>query len=253
MTRLNVVSWNVHWGVARVPHRPKGQRFDPLQELDHSLPEGLASADIVVMPEAWRAHDGSSFLDRFGAFGFDHVVETVYRTLKISAPRRELEEPGEGWWELAVASRHPIISTFEIPLARSFDDAVPIRNARSIRIAPAGREIDVTAFHPSSKLWYGAPVQQLRSLAGALRSHEIDGRHRPAIIAGDANMWRTWLPALLPGWRLTARGRTFPSWKPHSQIDHILLRGAIDEVASCVLPYSPTSDHRAVMASVRLR
>ena len=243
----------MHWGVARVPERPRGSRFDPLVELERTSPGLLGRADVVVFPESWRSHDGSSFLDGLGAFGLDHVVETKFRTLKISVPRRELHEPGEGFWTLGVASRHPIVDTAEIPLAMSIDDAVPLRHARWIRIAPGGQEIDVVAFHPSSKFWLWASQSQLRSMHIALREREIDGRHRPAVLAGDGNIWRSWLPALLPGWRSTARGRTFPSWRPHSQIDHILIRGAIDEVSSSVLPYSPSSDHRGVRATLELR
>ena len=221
--------------------------------MERHAPGLLAATDVVVFPEAFRAHDGSSFLDGIAALGFHHLVETRFRTLKISAPRRELKEPGEGFWNLAVASRHPILETREIAMKISTNDAVPLRHARSIRIAPAGREVDVTAFHPSSKVWLWASQTQLRGLHRSMAELEIDGRHRPAIIAGDGNIWRAWLPALLPGWRSTAKGRTFPSWRPHSQIDHILIRGAIDELDSEVLPYSPSSDHRAIRATLQLR
>ena len=125
---LGVVSWNVHWGVAHVPDRPKGELFDPLAELDDAL---LRATDVMVLPESWRAHDGLSFLDGLRAHGFEHLYETRYRTLDVSHFRRQLTDPGEGWWELAVASRHPVVSSIELPLQRSYQDPVPIRNARS--------------------------------------------------------------------------------------------------------------------------
>ena len=115
-----------------------------------------------------------------------------------------------------------------------------------------GQEVDVTAFHVSSKLWWVAPVVQLRSLDRVLRATDRAGQHRPAVIAGDANLWRSWLPVVLPGWVHGVRGRTFPSWRPHSQIDHVLLRGAARFESGEVLPYSPTSDHRAVRATIRI-
>ena len=250
MTALTVVEWNVHWGVTRVPGLARDARFDPLEHLDSEL---LRTADVVVFPEAWRGHDGSSFLDRCDEFGLKHVVETRYRTLAIGAGSRFLTDPAEGFWELAVASRHPIVADVEIPLAQSLRDVVPERRARAVRLAVGGNEVDVTAFHVSSKVWLGAPLVQLRSLARQLRERDLDGTNRPAVIAGDGNIWRTWIPALLPGWTMTAKGRTFPSWRPHSQIDHICVRGAVDVVSAEVLAYSPTSDHRAIRACLQLR
>ncbi len=250
MVAVRVLSWNVHWGTAQVPGRARTDTFDPLVELGA---EQLAAADVVVFPEAWRFHDGHSFLDGLAAHGLTNVVETKFTTLCITGHRRRVDDPGEGWWELAIATRHPIVADVALPLARTIDDAVPLRHARSVRIAIEDREFDMTAFHVSSKLWFAAPMVQLRSFARALREHGLDGRDRPAVLAGDANLWRTWLPVMLPGWHSTTRGRTYPSWRPHSQIDHILVRGAVDAVGGSVGAYSPTSDHRAVTADLQLR
>ena len=132
--------------------------------------------------------------------------------------------------------------------------AVPPQGARAGASGGSdGYEVDVTAFHVSSKLWYAAPGVQLRSLARQVADAGLDGRERPALLVGDANLWRTWLPLVLPGWRSTTKGATFPSWRPHSQIDHILVRGAIGAVGGEVLPYTRTSDHRAVWADLQLR
>ncbi len=251
MVRLRVLSWNVHWGVAHVRGRPRNEPFDPLAELGDAV---LGATDVAVFPEAWRAHDGRSFLDGLAEHGLTNLVETDFTTLRISgAGRRRIDEPGEGWWRLAVATRHPIVSDRELPLARTIADAMPRRHARSVRLAIGGKEVDVTAFHVSSKLWFAAPLVQLRSLARVMEAARVDGRDRPAVAVGDGNMWRTCLPIAMPGWRSTTKGATFPSWRPHSQIDHILVRGSVDAVAGTVLPYSPTSDHRAISADLQLR
>ncbi len=46
-------------------------------------------------------------------------------------------------------------------------------------------------------------------------------------------------------------GRTWPAWRPHSQIDHILVRGALRPVDGRVLPDSG-SDHRPVRAELEV-
>jgi endonuclease/exonuclease/phosphatase family metal-dependent hydrolase len=251
VTALRVVSWNVHWGVTHAKGRPRREEFDPVKELG---PDALEQADIAVFPEAWRSHDGESFLDGLADYGLTNLVETSFTTLVLSGhARRRLDDPGEGWWELAIATRHPIVADTELPLARTIADAVPRRHARSIRVSVDGREVDVTAFHVSSKLWFAAPAVQLRSLARLVGDAGVDGRDRPALLVGDANLWRTCLPIVLPAWRSTTRGATFPSWRPHSQIDHILVRGAIDAVGGEVFPDTQTSDHRAIAADLQLR
>ena len=250
MRALRIVSWNVHWGVARVPDVPRHTPFDPLRELGDSV---LADADVVVFPESWRSHDGASFLDGLAAHGFTTVAETRFTTLELAPHNRVFSDPGDGWWELAIATRLPVVEQRTVRLARSIDDAVPVRHALSLRVMLDGTEVDVTAFHVSSKLWWAAPLVQLRSLDRALRRADLAGAHRPAVIAGDANLWRSWLPFVLPGWRHGVRGRTFPSWRPPSQIDHGLVRGAAAVQTGHVLAYSPTSDHRAVRATVELR
>jgi endonuclease/exonuclease/phosphatase family metal-dependent hydrolase len=54
----------------------------------------------------------------------------------------------------------------------------------------------------------------------------------------------------MPGWRRAVVGRTWPAWRPHSQIDHILVRGALQPVRGEVLPHGG-SDHRPVRAELR--
>ena len=66
------------------------------------------------------------------------------------------------------------------------------------------------------------------------------------------NLWGPPVRALLPGWRLAVTGRTWPSWRPHSQIDHILVRGRLKVGSGTVLPPAG-SDHRPVRAELILR
>ena len=183
------------------------------------------------------------------------MVETSFTTLRIVGhSRRRLDDPGDGLVELAIATRHPIVADAELPIAVSISDAVPQRHARSIRLDVGGREVDVTAFHVSSKLWYAAPWVQLRSLGRLVSDAEVDGRARPALLVGDANPLAHVHPVRAARLALD-RARRGPSRPggPHSQIDHILVRGEVDAVAGEVLPYTCTSDHRAISADLQLR
>ena len=74
----------------------------------------------------------------------------------------------------------------------------------------------------------------------------------PTIVAGDCNFWGPPVQRMLPGFRRAVRGRTWPAPRPHSQIDHVLLRGGLDVDAAEVL--GPVgSDHRPVRVRLRIR
>jgi len=55
----------------------------------------------------------------------------------------------------------------------------------------------------------------------------------------------------LNSWQRAVRGRTFSSRRPHSQIDHVLVRGGIEVVDGEVLADTP-SDHLPIRARLRL-
>jgi len=109
-----------------------------------------------------------------------------------------------------------------------------------------GIEIDLVGVHVSSRLWQLAPVRHLRALRPRLPA-----RDRTAIIAGDCNLWGPPVEALLPEWRRAVRGRTYPAHRPHSQIDHVLVRDDVSVRWGEVLAETP-SDHRPVRARLRV-
>ena len=53
-------------GCGACTRAPVNEVFDPLEVLG---PEVLGATDVVVFPEAWRAHTGESFLDGLAATG----------------------------------------------------------------------------------------------------------------------------------------------------------------------------------------
>jgi endonuclease/exonuclease/phosphatase family metal-dependent hydrolase len=120
------------------------------------------------------------------------------------------------------------------------------RLALSVTVEVAGTPVEVIALHTSSKVWRLAPV---RHLLNAKRQLTNDA---PQILAGDFNFWGPPVAMLMPGWDRPVRGRTYPSHRPHSQIDHVLVRGGIESIEGEVLAATP-SDHRPVRARLRLR
>ncbi len=202
-------------------------------------------AEVVVVPESWREHDGRGLLDELVNDGYR--VETVeITTMMISSRRSRHEDPGEGHWELAVCSRFPVVARRELPLDVIRGDQGGLRHALQLTVDVHGTEVDVIGVHTSSMVWKLAPLRHLRSLRP-----QLPPRDRRAIIAGDCNFWGPGVVTMLPSWRRAVRGPTFPAHKPHHQIDHILVRDNVTVLSGEVLPRTP-SDHRPIRARLRV-
>jgi endonuclease/exonuclease/phosphatase family metal-dependent hydrolase len=65
------------------------------------------------------------------------------------------------------------------------------------------------------------------------------------------NSWGPPVRLFMRGWRRSVIGRSWPSWRPHSQIDHILVRGAVRPLGGIVFPHSG-SDHRPIRAELAI-
>ena len=128
-----------------------------------------------------------------------------------------------------------------------------MRLLRADRVRRAAIVVDLTVD--------GRPI----SVAGTHMSHLLFGSHRnlaelrrrcgtearpDAVLAGDMNsVGAARSSVFMPGWRRAVIGRSWPTWRPHSQIDHILVRGALRPVAGVVFPHAG-SDHRPVRAEL---
>jgi len=203
-------------------------------------------ADVVVVLESWRQHDGRGILDDLTRDGYR--IETLeFTTVNISQRRSYHAVPGEGHWELAVCSRYPVLARRELPIGRIPGDPAGPRSVLVCTLDIEGTEVDLVAVHVSSLLWTLAPARHLRALRPQLPPPD-----RTAIIAGDCNLWGPPVELLLPGWRRAVRGRTYPAHRPHSQIDHILVRDDVAVRWGEVLGKTP-SDHRPVRARLQLK
>jgi endonuclease/exonuclease/phosphatase family metal-dependent hydrolase len=202
-------------------------------------------ADVVVVVESWRTPDGRGMLDDLETFGY-HVESLNLSTLAISPRRARHAVPGEGHVEIAICSRLPIVAREELPIGLIPHDPYGPRSALMCTIDVDGTMVDVVAVHTSSMLWRLAPLRHLRALRPQLPSQE-----RAVVVAGDCNFWGPGVVAVLPGWRRAVLGRSWPAHRPHSQIDHILVRDDVTVLSGEVLAATP-SDHRPVRARLRV-
>jgi len=202
-------------------------------------------ADVVVVLESWRDPDGRGLLDDLAHDGY--CVETVaFRTMTISSRRAYHAVPGEGTWELAICSRLPVRGRRVLPIGHVLGDPAGPRSALECTIDVGGVDVDVVGVHTSSRLWELASIRHLRALRP-----QLPGPDRTAVIAGDYNLWGPPVEALFPGWHRAVRGRSYPAHRPHSQIDHVLVRDDVSVVWGEVLAANP-SDHRPVRVRLRV-
>jgi endonuclease/exonuclease/phosphatase family metal-dependent hydrolase len=233
---LSVASFNTHYGF-----RPF--RYPPRTPYDvHAAIRGL-DAQVVVVQEYWRPDGRRGVIDDAAdQLGFEVVHEpTGPATGRARWPH--LAKDGEGTVGIAVLSRLPIARVGAFPLGPTPGDPAPGRTSLHAEVDVAGTAVQIVAVHLTSRLPYGPPAQ-LRRLARGVPDDPL------TVVAGDCNFWGPGVVSFMRGWRRAVRGRTWPASGPHSQIDHILVRRAIEVGASRVLP-DVGSDHRPVRAELR--
>jgi endonuclease/exonuclease/phosphatase family metal-dependent hydrolase len=234
-SEFSVAAFNLHWGVDM-----RGHEYDALAAC-------LAlDADVLVLPEAWRPFGRTAMVDelveRIG--GTLHGV-TFMTDRDHSRPRHLRPPPGPpGTCGLVMISRLPVLSFTDILVPKTAGDVVEQRRAIVAEVDVAGTTVAIGGLHASHRIWGSIP--QLRVLDADLRR-----RGHPSVIAGDCNMWGPPIRAALPHRAGAVRGRTWPSWRPHSQIDHIWIDDRVEVVRADIGPHVG-SDHRAVRATVRV-
>jgi endonuclease/exonuclease/phosphatase family metal-dependent hydrolase len=141
--------------------------------------------------------------------------------------------------------------------------SLTVDGTRTLWMPPLARDLVHRAAIVVDLTAEGVPL----SVIGTHMSHLQFGSHRnyadlrrqlrhearpEAVLIGDMNLWGPPVRALLPEWHRAVKGPTWPAWRPHSQIDHILVRGGLRIVSGEVLP-DGGSDHRPVRARLALR
>jgi endonuclease/exonuclease/phosphatase family metal-dependent hydrolase len=233
---LSIASFNTHYGFRPRPH-PARTPYDVVAALER------LDADVVVIQELFRADGETGPLDAAA----QEAGLTVHHELTGRATQRarwpRLAIDGEGTVGIAVLARLPVHRIGTIPLGPTPGDPSPARTELHVELDVGGEPLRLVGVHLTSRLPYGPPAQ-LRRLARGLRGD------KPDVIAGDCNFWTPGVRGFLRSWRRGVRGRTWPARRPHSQIDHILVRPDIEVRRGEVLP-DVGSDHRPVRTEIR--
>jgi endonuclease/exonuclease/phosphatase family metal-dependent hydrolase len=236
-------------------------------------------ADVLVLQESWCPEGGSSLAAQVGTdLGYQVTEVTLARGRRAGAhpaatarwmrpldwrttshaifldserpfPARVVDsdrfrEAEPGGWGVAVLSRLPIVDTEVIALKRLRRDRAN-RAVVALNVEVDGRRVGIAGTH-MSHLSHGSALH-FRAVARMLDGVFGD---EPVLLAGDMNLWGPPIHALLGQWHRAVKGKTWPAWRPHSQLDHLLVRGlAVRD--SGVWPTSG-SDHRPVWARLAL-
>ena len=268
---FTVASFNLHGGVDAW-----GRRFDAVGSAER------LGADVLFLQECWTPANGSGLAEqiaqRIGGTAHevtlasgrralphpeapatwhrrrslldgDHALyldsELPLRNPVSSSARFTDAEPGS--WGLAIVSRLPVLSTSVVHLGRLRRD----RAHRALLVAHLevdGAPICAVAVH-MTHLTYGSPIH-FRRLRRTLE--ELGGPRSATVIGGDMNLWGPAVSLQLPGWRRAIKAKTWPSWGPHSQLDHLLVGKQLDVLGGRVVD-DPSSDHLPIVTRLRLR
>jgi endonuclease/exonuclease/phosphatase family metal-dependent hydrolase len=268
---LTVANFNMHSGIDGW-----GRPYDFLDAC-RSL-----GADVLVLEEAWTSNDdppGQGQAERIAhALGYQVVTCTLAEGRRIrpqpdaserwlprvafarankahyfdcvrplSPATRAMErfmQADQGSWGIAVLVRPelPIGATRTLHLPTLSRDRVR-RAALVVDITVDSVPISVIGTH-MAHLHMGS-FRHYARLRDLLRTEARSN----AVLLGDMNLWGPPVRVMLREWHRAVKGRTWPTWHPHSQIDHILVRGAVQIISGEVLPHAG-SDHRPVRAEL---
>ena len=231
-------SFNIHWGRNPRSHEPF-DLVDSCRALD---------ADVIALQEVWRPDGGRSVAEQVAAeLGYE--LFELWSSRAVVEPRcrivgRTDEAVGTGDWGQALLTRMPRGPVTEHRLDAFLLDPVD-RAVMTTEVEVDGGIIVVAASH-FPHLEHISPLLRWR-LRGLL-----PGPLRPAVLMGDFNMWRWVTRFVVPGWRDTVRGATWPAPRPVFQIDHLLVTNPVVATDAGVVR-TGESDHLPIRARLSLR
>jgi endonuclease/exonuclease/phosphatase family metal-dependent hydrolase len=238
MPEFELVTFNTHYG-----HRPPREKCVPY-DLASAL-DALASADVLSIQEVWRPDANPCLVEEFARRHGYRMEEVVFGRASVRRRWPGFQPGGEGTVGIAVLSRLPMQLRRGLVVGPTWRDPVVCRQMLQVEVVVGGAPVTVVAVHLSSRLPYGPPMQ-LRRLAPQIAT--LSG---PAVVTGDCNFWGPGVEQFLPGWNRAVRGRSWPAHRPHSQIDHVLVRDGVRVVDGEVLD-DVGSDHRPVRVRLQV-
>lgn len=240
MPELTLGSFNLHMGRGTPGHdAPFYDVVAAAKEID---------TDVLVLQEAWVPDDELGHIfelaDALGysvAASFTEARASCRDQVRLVAPEGTA---GDGDWAIAILSRLPVMHT-EVWSLGSKLPRDPARRALLV----AGVEVDGAEFTVATT-HLPLLTEQAWKLRPALRT-ALPAVGSSAAFAGDMNMWGWCVDRMTPrGWRRAVTGRTYPSHRPHSQTDHMLVTPTVQVAESEVVPQQ-MSDHRPIRARLR--
>lgn len=240
MPELTLASYNIHWGLG-----PRGRGFPPY---DVVAAARALDADVLVLQESWAPDGGVPDHQRIAeALGMTVACDTsLARCVRHPTPKavgRATHRGGDGGWHLAALTRVPVRAASVIPLPHLVLDPVD-RAVLAVDVEVDGAVLHVRGTH-LPHLEFGAHLTT-RGLRRTLPPVDV-----PAALIGDMNMWGWTIDRMVPrGWRRVVAGKTWPSHRPHSQIDHLLVTEQVSAVWGEVGP-DLGSDHLPIRARLR--
>lgn len=231
-------------------------------------------ADVLVMQESWTPAGGlpSTAARVADSLGYQRVEQAMAHgrlyepdpnadrrwgpsgrnggrnTLRLDGERRHPAESGPhsrhfslGTYSLAVLTRVPFTEVGVLDLGKLRRDPATRKVITGV-VQVGNHRLTILGTH-MSHLFHPSIVQylRLRSAVASLRT--------PAVLTGDMNLWGPPLSLLIPGWRRPVRGRTWPAWRPHSQVDHVLITPTVTVTDARVIA-TTGSDHRPVSVTL---
>ena len=239
MPELTIACFNIHWGLG-----PRGLGFPPFDVVEACR---RLDADVLVLPESWAPDDGPSQHEQVAAaLGMSVACDARLARSTIGDPPRLTgrgDTGGTGGWHLAALSRVPSRAAQVMPLPHLPVDPSN-RAVLAFEVVVEGSALAVRGMH-LPHLEFGVHL-----LTPALR-RTLPPTTGPAAVIGDMNMWGWTIDQIMPRrWRRVVKGKTWPSHRPHSQIDHLLVTPSVEAVWAEVGP-DMGSDHLPIRARLR--
>ncbi len=186
----------------------------------------------------WQPRRGRGFIRPL-------IIDGPPGSKRARATHQELAMPvTSGMWATSLLSRLPILHSELIDLPKLRVEPAHRRAILATLDTGGGTSMTVIGVH-LGHLTQGS-LRQMRTLRRRVAT--VRG---PAMLVGDLNCWGPPLRLTLRGLHDAVKGATWPAWRPHSRIDHILVSDPALVVFSEVVP-DAGSDHLPIRCVVQL-